>query len=75
MFYKRTRSCYTIRNPDCNANCFVWPETEGKGNVSELRTCLIDFDEEKSLSDVEDICHIVTIVQDRTIIFVLLLQL
>ena len=58
---------------DVSANCYVWPETEGKGNVNEMGSFLIDFDEEKALSDVEHIFYIVTIVQDRTVIFLLLL--
>ena len=43
MFYKRTLSCYNfVVNDDGNANCFLWPETEGNGGVSEVWTCLID---------------------------------
>ena len=60
---------------DDDANCYVWPDTKRIGNVNELMTCLIDFGKEKALSDVENICHIVTIVKDRTVIFLLLLQL
>ena len=56
MFYKRTLSCYNfVINADGNANCYVWPETEGKRGVNELETCLIDFAKEKAQSGVKNI--------------------
>ena len=49
---------------DGNANCYVWPETEGNRGVNEVGTCLIDFALQKL--GVKISCHTVITALDRT---------